>query len=304
MKDNKRSIPKPIVKWLGGKSQIIDKLIADFPLEINNYHEPFLGGGSVLLALLSYVKSGAIKIHGNIYACDLNESLIYMYKNIQTQHNSLYDTLKTLIVDYKECERERETKEAYYYLTRSRYNNLSLEGKKSILGSAMFIFLNKTGFRGMFRVGPNGFNVPYGHYSNPEIINKEHLDIVHNLIQGVIFECCDFTVSLMRPIVASGGSGDHSDFLYIDPPYAPETTTSFVGYTEKGFNIENHNKLFGLIHDLTYANYKVMLSNADVSLVRSNFTKDRYHTTPILCKRSINSKNPDAKAKEVIIMNY
>ena len=302
MKDNKRSIPKPIVKWLGGKSQIIDKLIADFPLEINNYHEPFLGGGSVLLALLSYVKSGAIKIHGNIYACDLNESLIYMYKNIQTQHNSLYDTLKTLIADYKEC--ERETKEAYYYLIRSRYNNLSLEDKKGILGSAMFIFLNKTGFRGMFRVGPNGFNVPYGHYSNPEIINKEHLDIVHNLIQGVIFECCDFTVSLMRPIVASSGSGDHSDFLYIDPPYAPETTTSFVGYTEKGFNIENHNKLFGLIHDLTDANHKVMLSNADVSLVRSNFTKDLYHTTPILCKRYINSKNPDAKAKEVIIRNY
>ena len=108
----------------------------------------------------------------------------------------------------------------------------------------------------------------------------------------------------MRPIVASSGSGDHSDFLYIDPPYAPETTTSFVGYTEKGFNIENHNKLFGLIHDLTDANHKVMLSNADVSLVRSNFTKDLYHTTPILCKRYINSKNPDAKAKEVIIRNY
>lgn len=302
MKDNKINIPKPIVKWLGGKSQIIDKLIADFPLEINNYHEPFLGGGSVLLALLSYVKNGAIKIHGNIYAYDLNEPLIYMYKNIQTQHNILYDTLKTLIVDYNEC--EREAKEAYYYLTRSRYNNMSLEDKKGILGSAMFIFLNKTGFRGMFRVGPNGFNVPYGHYSNPEIINKEHLDIVHNLIQGVIFECCDFTVSLTRPIVASGDSGEHSDFLYIDPPYAPETTTSFVGYTEKGFNIENHNKLFGLIHDLTDANHKVMLSNADVSLVRSNFTKDRYHTTPILCKRAINSKNPDAKAKEVIIRDY
>ena len=153
-------------------------------------------------------------------------------------------------------------------------------------------------------MGSNGFNVPYGHYSNPEIINKEHLDIVHNLIQGVIFECCDFTVSLMRPIVASGGSSGSGDFLYIDPPYAPETTTSFVGYTEKGFNIENHNKLFGLIHDLTDANYKVMLSNADVSLVRSNFTKDQYDTTPILCKRSINSKNPDAKAKEVIIRNY
>ena len=88
-------IPKPILKWVGGKTQIIDRLIMDFPVEINNYREAFLGGGSVLLTLLSYVKSGIIKIQGNIYAYDLNEPLIYIYINIQTRHNELYDIVRT-----------------------------------------------------------------------------------------------------------------------------------------------------------------------------------------------------------------
>jgi DNA adenine methylase len=301
-------IPKPILKWVGGKTQIIDKLITDFPVEINNYREAFLGGGSVLLSLLSYVKSGIIKIQGNIYAYDLNEPLIYIYKNIQTHHNELYDRLQTIITDFHECgngeinrtpkniAEAKVAKENYYYWMRSEYNKLCLTDKKSILGSAMFIFLNKTCFRGIFRVGPKGFNVPYGHYNNPAIINKEHLEEIHNLIQNVAFECCDFNKSLT--IV------EPNDFVYIDPPYAPETDTSFVGYTENGFNIENHNNLFKLIHILTDTNNKIMLSNADVSLVRENFTNEKYSTLSILCKRSINSKNPDAKAKEVIIKNY
>ena len=305
----KINIPKPILKWVGGKTQIIDKLIVDFPIEINNYREAFLGGGSVLLAFLSYVKSGIIKINGNIYAYDLNEPLIYIYKNIQTQHNELYDILKNIITDFKECgngeinrtpeniEEAKIAKENYYYWIRSEYNKLCLTDKKSILGSAMLIFLNKTCFRGIFRVGPNGFNVPYGHYSNPEIINKEHLDNIHHLIQNVLFECCDFNTSLALANIEQG------DFAYLDPPYAPETNTSFVGYTEKGFDIENHKKLFNLIHNLTDAKHKIMLSNADVSLVRENF-KEKYSTSTILCKRSINSKNPESKAKEVIIRNY
>ena len=301
-------IPKPILKWVGGKSKIIDKLIVDFPIEINNYREAFLGGGSVLLSLLSYVKSGVIKIRGNIYAYDLNEPLINIYKNIQTRHNELYDTLQNIIADFNECgngeinripaniDEAKIAKENFYYWMRSEYNKLCLQDKTSVSGSAMFIFLNKTCFRGVFRVGPRGFNVPYGHYNKPEIINKTHLEEIHYLIQKVIFECCDFNTSLT--IV------EPNDFVYLDPPYAPITDTSFVGYTENGFNIEHHNKLFKLIHALTDTNKKIMLSNADVSLVRENFTIERYNTATILCNRSINSKNPEAKAKEVIIKNY
>ena len=302
----KINIPKPILKWVGGKTQIIDKLIMDFPVKMNNYREIFLGGGSVLLTLLSYIKNGIIKVESNIYAYDLNEPLIYLYKNIQMYHNELYDMLQTIIKDFNECgngEINRKSiniteakiaKENYYYWIRSEYNKLT--DKKSILCSAMFIFLNKTCFRGVFRVGPNGFNVPFGHYKNPEIINKEHLEEIHHLIQNVIFECCDFNTSLtiVKP----------NDFIYLDPPYAPETDTSFVGYTEKGFTIENHNNLFNLIHNLTNTNTKLMLSNSDVSLVRENFTNKKYNILSILCKRSINSNNPSAKTKEVIIKNY
>jgi DNA adenine methylase len=306
--NKKIAIPKPILKWIGGKTQILDKLIVEFPTEINNYREIFLGGGSVLLTLLSYVKNGLIKIHGNIYAYDLNEPLIYIYKNIQLNCNELYNEIQKLITEFNSCkngeinrtpkniDEAKITKENYYYWIRSKYNKLSFADKKTTIGSAMFIFLNKTCFRGVFRVGPKGFNVPYGHYNNPEIINKEHLDEIHNLIQGVIFECCDFNTSL--------NNTEENDYIYLDPPYAPETETSFVGYTEKGFNIDNHNNLFQLIHKLTEKNKKIMLSNADVSLVRDNFTNEKYNITSILCKRAINSKNPEAKAKEVIIKNY
>jgi DNA adenine methylase len=182
--DKKITVPRPILKWVGGKTQILDKLINEFPINIDNYREIFLGGGSVLLTLLSYVKSGIIKVNGTIYAYDLNEPLINMYKNIQSNHNKLYDELQKLIREFNSCgngeinrkpkniDEAQIAKENYFYWIRSEYNKLSLDDKKTTLGSAMFIFLNKTCFRGIFRVGPNGFNVPYGNYNNPEIINK------------------------------------------------------------------------------------------------------------------------------------
>jgi DNA adenine methylase len=299
---------KPILKWVGGKTQIIDKLMDEFPREINNYHEIFLGGGSVLFTLLCYVKNGIIKINGKIHAYDVNEPLIYMYKNIQSHHNELFAELQCLITEMNSCgdgeinrtprniQEARISKENYYYWIRSEYNKLSLFDKKTVLGSAMFIFLNKTCFRGLFRVGPNGFNVPYGHYNSPEIINKQHLDEVHQLIQEVLFDCCDFRISLTRI--------ESDDYVYLDPPYAPETEKSFVGYTENGFNLTHHVDLFNIIHELTETNKKIMLSNADVALVREHFTNTKYNIASIVCKRSINSKNPNTKAKEVIIKNY
>lgn len=305
------NIPKPILKWVGGKSQILDKLIVNFPKEMNNYREIFLGGGSVLLGLLSHVKQGNIKINGNVYAYDINEPLIHMYKNIQSNHNELYDELQKIIMEFNECDNNeekvnikptnideaKESKENYYYWMRKKYNELNFNEKRTALGSALLIFLNKTCFRGVFRVGPNGFNVPYGHYNNPEIINKEHLDEIHMLIQNVIFECSNYTESLSNL--------ENDDYVYLDPPYAPETEKSFVGYTENGFNLDNHIELFKLIDKLTDTKIKMMLSNADVTLVREYFTqKSEYKISSIVCKRSINSKKPDANTKEVIIKNY
>jgi DNA adenine methylase len=306
LKKEKTRIPKPILKWVGGKTQIVDKLISEFPTEIHNYREIFLGGGSVLLALLSCVKNDMIKIHGNIYAYDLNEPLIYVYKNIQSNHDELYNITQTLITEFNSCQEgeinrtpanideAKIAKENYYYWIRSEYNKLGCDDKKTAMGSAMFIFLNKTCFRGVFRVGPRGFNVPYGHYNNPEIINKEHLCEICELIQNVIFECCDFNTCLNMI--------ESDDFVYLDPPYNKETDTSFVGYTEHGFDIEKHTQLFNLCNELD--NSKFIMSNSNTDFVKQNFPEEKYNIQFITAKRSINSKNPEAKTTELIIKNY
>ena len=299
---------KPILKWVGGKTQIIDSVLNEFPKEMNNYHEIFLGGGSVLFALLDKVENGNIKINGLINAYDLNKTLIYVYKNIQNNPLGLYNELQLIINTYisitgthverdsKTLEEAMTSQESYYYYIRYLFNNLTIEEKESIKASALFIFLNKTCFRGLYRVGPKGFNVPFGNYKNPEIINKEHLLKVHHLIQNVNFICSDFNDSLNKI--------EKEDFIYLDPPYAPETSNSFVKYTDNGFSLEQHAKLFTkcvqLINKPDF-HIQLLLSNADVKLVREMFDSDNFVIKPIECKRRINSKNPDSKTIELLI---
>lgn len=299
---------KPILKWVGGKQQIINNIIDKFPKEFNNYREICLGGASVLFALLIIKEKGDIKINGNIYAYDINETLIYMYKNIQLNNEGLFLEIKKIIDEFNSCDNKKINKnpknideallnkENYYYWSRNKFNNLTIDEKKSLLGSALFIFLNKTCFRGLYREGPNGFNVPYGNYKNPEIINKNHLEIISKLIKDVIFECYDYKISLNQT--------ELNDFIYIDPPYVYEIKTSFVNYNKNGFAIKNHIELFDLIHNLTEKNIKVMMNNSDVKLIYDNFENTKYKIESILCKRKINSKNPNAKINEVIITNY
>jgi DNA adenine methylase len=259
------------------------------------------------LTLLSYVKNGVIKINGNIYAYDLNEPLIHIYKNIQSNHNELYDEIQKLIIEFNSCangeinrapkniDEAKIAKENYYYWIRSEYNKLSVAEKKTITGSSKFIFLNKTCFRGVFRVGPHGFNVPYGHYDNPEIINKEHLDEINKLIQNVKFKCSHFNASLTLSNL------EPNDYVYLDPPYNKEVETSFVGYTENGFGLETHIQLFELCNKL---NVKFMMSNSNTDLVKQYFPKEKYKIEMITAKRSINSKTPNSKTTELIITNY
>ena len=298
-----KSYSKPILKWIGGKTQIIDKIINNFPNEINNYHEIFLGGGSVLIALLENIKKNNIKVYGNIYAYDINEILINLYINIQNNvdiiiNNILkiieeYNNIKTNIINKKPLNLEDAytSKESYYYWIRNKYNQLTIEEKKSSLGTSYFIFLNKTCFRGMYREGPNGFNVPYGHYKNPEIINRDHLIYISNLIKDVKFYSCNFEESFSNILF--------DNFVYLDPPYAPENNKSFVEYTSNGFDYEQHCKLFTICK-----RYKFLMSNSDVSFVKENFNDNIYSIEIISCKSSINAKKPNSKTNEVMIKSY
>jgi DNA adenine methylase len=279
---------KPILKWVGGKTQIMEKLFLDFPNSMENYHEIFLGGGSVLFELLEQIKNNNITVSGQIYAYDSNEALINVYTNIQKTHLEVYNYLMEVVNTFRSCPTEID-KEKYYYNIRNIYNSVN---KNDCYGSALFIFLNKTCFRGLHRVGPHGFNVPYGHPTNPEIINKNHLEQVSELIQNVIFECCDFSKSMNTHF-------NENDFIYLDPPYVPEKENSFTGYTKHGFEKDKHVLLFQFFKK---CKGYIMMSNSNTELVKTTFKQ--YELTEIVAKRAINSKNPESKTMELIVKNY
>ena len=181
-------------------------------------------------------------VTGKVCAYDLNKYLIDLYKNIQTCPEVVHKHLKKLFTEYDSCtgtdvnrkpntlSEAKQCKENYYYWIRQRFNTLKKETPEQ---SAMFMFLNKTCFRGVYREGPNGFNVPYGHYkTTPSLLTLDELKAVSELIRDVEFSQCDF-----REAFNNVGK---DDFVYLDPPYAPETKTSFVGYTKDGFGLKDH----------------------------------------------------------------
>lgn len=299
---------RPFLKWVGGKTQILDDVLSKFPKTINNYHEAFLGGGSVLLGILSYQKQKLITVHQKIYASDINLNLISLYKNIQTNVEDFITELSKLKEEYEskldsdslvsESKESKDSKEEFYYQKRNEFN--SLESKESIRSSVLFLFLNKTCFRGVYREGPKGFNVPFGHNKNVSIFDETHLRDVSELIQPVIFTHQSFEKSL--ELCHEG------DFVYLDPPYAPENDKSFVGYVKDGFTLEQHNLLFSTLksekfREIKLEGIKFLLSNADVALVKDAFPEP-YKTTIIECRRAIHSKNPGAKTNEVLIQNF
>lgn len=274
---------KPILKWVGGKTQILNDILTRFPKSIQNYYEPFLGGGSVLLGVLSKIRDGNLSICGQIYASDLNPTLIGLYKNIQSRPHEVIQALKLLNIN----------EEDYYYSIRNQFN--SLKDKSSIDASAMFIYLNKTCFRGLYREGPSGFNVPFGHYKNPKILDEDHILAVSELIQPVIFMLGSFCDTLQ--------SVSAKDFVYLDPPYAPETSTSFVGYNAVGFGLDTHDRLFKMCKDMHQKGALFLMSNADVSLVKNAFQEESYIIDTISCRRAIHSKDPSKVTNEVLITN-
>jgi DNA adenine methylase len=305
---------KPFLKWAGGKTQIIAEVMARFPPTMNNYHEPFLGGGSVLLALISCIANGTITVTGKIYASDINTTLIGLYQNIQANPHALIAEVRKLMEEAAVAAETQQTNaaaevnrkastleeaqtspESYYFWVRSRFNMLSKEDRMTIPASAMFLFMNKTCFRGLYREGPHGFNVPYGNYKNPAILDEEHILHISALIKNVVFSVSSFPDAFSRAVAG--------DFMYIDPPYAPETTKSFVSYTSDGFNIADHKTLFARCAELKEKKVSLLMSNADVTLVRDAFPVSLYTTTVISCRRAIHSKEPDSRTNEVLITN-
>jgi DNA adenine methylase len=256
---------RPLLKWVGGKTQCIDVLTEHFPDTCRDYYEPFVGGGSVLLAVL---EGGKVK--RNVYASDVNEALVYMYIAVQTSPDALVDEIEGI----------GPVGEQTYYTLRDEFNALD---KKTLRASALFMVLNKTCFRGLYREGPRGFNVPFGHYKNPTIVDRTHVHQVSMAIQKVVFRVEPYQEALAR--------AGEEDFVYMDPPYFPVSKTSFTEYSTKEFSGEDFvNACKGL--KCTW-----VMSNSDVPMLREMFPW--YVVVP--CRRAIHSKDPSSMVNELLM---
>lgn len=311
------SFTSPPVKWVGGKTQSLDQIRQRLPAKIDTYIEPFLGGGSVLLMVLNLAARGEIEVE-NYIASDNNVMLINMYWAIQLKTTELLQYLEALKQEFMsittlnvadksqrspdDLEQAKQSRESYYYYQRQRYNEKYkvFQKRKDIDASkcdselaALFIFLNKTCFRGLHREGPNGMNVPYGNYKNPQIYYPKHIVRLSELLTPVIFSIEDFTEAIIR--------AEPGDFVYMDPPYVPEKQTSFTSYVKDGFKY--HQELFDMCAELRHEKISFLLSNSNTPLVTDYFTTDLFTVDYIDCRRAINSKNPKARTKEVFITN-
>ena len=293
---------KPFIKWAGGKGQLLKEIKKLYPFEnkkIDKYAEPFIGGGAVLFDILTNYD---IK---KAYISDVNKELINIYKVIQNKAEDLITFLKKFEEDYLPLENE-ERKE-YYLQKREEYNNWKKRyNAENIeeMGAALFIFLNKTCFNGLYRVNKKGeFNVPMGAYKNPKICDEENLRNISILLKNVEIICADYT--------KSENFIDENTLVYFDPPYRPLTeTASFTSYTEFSFNDEEQIRLAEFIKTLNSKNIKVILSNSDPKNINQddNFFDDLYkgfNIRRIGASRMINSKGSSrGKITELLINNF
>jgi DNA adenine methylase len=304
---------KPLLKWVGGKSQLLKDIFTLFPKKINNYYEPFIGGASVLLELLNKIENNEIIVNGKIYAYDNNANLIYFYNTIKNNHLLFIEQIKLLKEDYEKCSNTKinakkivypipkentiQSKELFFYYIRQEYNKLINHNEKNdthiLMISVYLLFLNKTCFRGLYRMGPNGFNVPYGNYKNPSIFDENEINQISTL-----FNKYNVTFTYQSFEKVFDYKFKKTDFIYFDPPYVPENSTSFVTYNEDGFNEEKHKNLFENIKKLNCA---FILSNSDTKLLYDYFENSNYNIHKIKAKRAIKSNDPTATTNELLI---
>lgn len=282
-KQTKNPLVKPFVKWAGGKRQLMPEIVKYKPKTYKKFIEPFVGGGSVFMTLQN----------NKTVINDFNSELINTYIVIR-------DNLGELIQEL-EKHKENDSKE-YFYTLREWDRNGILEEKSNVERASRFIYLNKTCFNGLFRVNSQGqFNVPYGNYKNPNIVNKEVLIADSKFLNksGIKIMNGDFE--------KAAKTARKGDFVYFDPPYAPlvEDSQSFVGYTLNGFGYEEQVRLRDLFVELDKKGCFVMLSNSSSKLIHDLYADYKDTTIIIGATRNINSKaSGRGKVDEVLIMNY
>lgn len=280
---NKNPLVKPFVKWAGGKRQLLPQINENTPKNFKKYYEPFVGGGAVFLD--KQLKKVVIN--------DFNSELTNAYQVVKDSSEELLKLLET---------HSENNSSDYYYEIRAWDRDSTLDTKSEVERAARFIYLNKTGFNGLFRVNSHGqVNVPYGKYKNPAIVNEAVIRAVSKYLQK-----SDITI-------LNGDYGDalkdvkKNDFVYLDPPYADVTNDkkSFVGYTLNGFGDEEQERLRDVFKELDAKGAYVMMSNSSTPYIHELYKEYNETTKIVKAKRAINSKASGRGAvDEVLIMNY
>lgn len=270
----------PFVKWAGGKRQLLTQIKERMPEKYNNYFEPFVGGGAVTFALLPE----------NALINDINKALINAYRQICNAPEVFLKAIKKLDNEMWEDGKE------YYYFLREHYNDKLMKTEFDVELAALFVFINKHCFNGLYRVNGKGlFNVPYNN-SRRVSVDENLIMEISEYLQSVKIMDGDFEVACKE---AKGG-----DFVFIDSPYAPLNPTSFESYTKEGFDIESHKRLAKLFDELTARGCYCMLTNHNTDLINELYGNNGYRIDIVSVKRMINSDASNRVGEEVIICNY
>lgn len=271
-------VPRPFLKWAGGKTQLADRLVDCKPYKFNTYHEPFLGGGALFFRLYRehLIRQASLS--------DINAELIDCYLAIRDHVTEIISLLSEF----------PHSRQFYYDLRAKDPKTLSLPER-----AARMIYLNKTGYNGLYRVNQRGqFNVPFGRYKSPRYHDKENLLAVSQALQGAEILCASF-----ETIIDRAKSGD---WVYFDPPYVPlSQTASFTAYHANGFGLEDQTRLRDICLMLSQEHVYVMVSNSNTAFVHSLYPPPRFIIHEVLANRAINSNSAGrGKITELVITNY
>lgn len=270
----------PFLKWAGGKRQLLNQIKERMPKEYNDYYEPFIGGGAVLFELQP--EKATIN--------DINISLINVYRQVKDNTEEFIE-----LVNKFDSEMWEDGKE-YYLNIREKYNDKLLKNEYDLELAALFTFMNKHCFNGLYRVNKKGlFNVPYNKSRRTSIEEEAVRETAKflktvNILEGDFEEACK--------------DAKKGDFIFFDSPYAPLNPTSFEAYTKEGFDVESHKRLSELYDKLTERGCYCMLTNHNTEFINELYSNKGYRIDVVSVKRMINSDASNRKGEEVIICNY
>lgn len=275
---NKRM--KPFTKWTGGKRKLLPILTELIPDDFNRYYEPFIGGGALFFKLLPH----------DAIINDFNEELINSYLQIRDNPNELINLL---------AEHRDNNSKDYYLNIRSADRDGRIEDMTDVERAARILYMLRVDFNGLYRVNSkNQFNVPYGRYKNPKILDE---DLIYEVSGYLNANNIQILQGDFANAVADAVDGD---LVYFDPPYIPlSETSSFTSYTHEGFSYEDQVRLRNTVRDLTRRGVKVILSNSSSPLVEDLYQEFNLHYVDA---SRTNGAKPTSrgKIKEIIVTNY